>query len=379
MAGQSDGQRIKWNTGEFHRWAKSPRYSSLIDVAGHHIIVLKTPLMSRFESRFAESAVFTTQMFVERMAAKRLRVGMVIDATQCSAGTFYSTADWEDWDIDVSRVGIDSKGEIARDDVVSNGAVDDAVRLCEDVWAREPNSVVAILSIDGYNTAGVVAIAVLVDVAKLSLLEAVTKFAQARPPGVFLDAHRKVLTTRYDAASLEAVTAPDHFCDLLDPKPMEHAEPSPKKRIRAAHLSLDLSVVAPETGNLTKLCGLTTSTPPPANLPSAFVSEPGAYEKRLDLVANLPAFRFDLVDSTDPKQISKLRGFLDYLQTRRKAARLAMQPCAWYLEPNALQKVGSNAEQLLLRCGSIFHTSDVGQKKTSAASGTATSLHTPSG
>lgn len=373
MAEHANAGRLNWNTGEFDRWAKSPRYSSLIDVAGHHIIVLKTPLMSRYESRFAESAVFTTQMFVERMAAKRLRVGMVIDATQCAVGTFHSAADWEDWDIDVGHVGVDSRGDIARDDIVSNGAVDDAVRLCEDVWAREPKSIVAILSIDGYNTAGVIAIAVLVDVAKLPLLEAVAKFAQARPPGVFLDTHREVLTKRYDAAPLEAVTAPSHLSDLLEAGPREHEGHSAKKRRGAAQLSLDLSVVAPVTGTPTKLCSLTASIPPPANLPSSFVSEPDAYEKRLDLVAKLPGFRFDLVKSSDPKQSSKLRDFLDYLQTRRKAARVAAQPCVWYIEPTALQTGGTKAEQLLLRRGPVPKSSEFGEKTTGGASGIAAS------
>lgn len=301
---------------DFARWAKSPRFS-VLELSKGTMIAFKVPMQSRYEARFSEASVFTVSMFVERMAAKKKRLGVAIDATACDA-VFHKRQDWDDWDVPLRT--FEARGApVVVDRCPSNADIDAALDMCRETWPRT----VAVFSVDGFNTAGCVVVAALVECDKLTLVDALAKFAQARPPGVFKPRHLEFLKRRYGVDNL-TVPEPPSYYDLPDDEP---PEPEPKRPKKLAQVR-DLSVIAPETGAPALLGRLSTTNA--LDLPISFVSS-GVYEKKLDDIVNLKPlhlFRFE----GDDRQLRKLNDFLAYLTARRKAAVLATSPL-WYLEP----------------------------------------------
>lgn len=305
-----------WPREEFERWSASPRYSKMIQVPSKgRLLSLKVPLPSRFEHLVAESAVFSPEMFVERLAAKKTRIALLIEAVP----KLLEGRDWDDWDIPVCR--LPGESDSARDSTPSYDQIDQAVRSVRELWAKTPGALVAVVSVDGYNTAGTIIVSLLA--AHVPFDEAMKMFSEARTPGVFSAGHFRLLSRRF-GKECARVSPPTHFEDLA-----EGAEEEVEKRRRK------LDVVAPDTGKSLTLCLLSTTDG--IELPNVFVSNQ-AYDKNL---AEIGTFRKVEFEVEEPHQ-KKLDDFLGYLRARSKAAVVADK---WYLVPQHL----SSSKVLILR------------------------------
>ena len=111
----------------------------------------------------------------------------------------------EDWDVE--RVGLrkDARPCVRfRDAVPLNKDLDAAVVACGKAW-KHP-SVVVFLSVDGCNTAGLCAVATLIDLCGVAPLDAWNGIRAARP--IFSEGHVALLNARYPGHDFRCDAAP---------------------------------------------------------------------------------------------------------------------------------------------------------------------------
>mmetsp|Transcript_4697 Transcript_4697/g.13920 ORF Transcript_4697/g.13920 Transcript_4697/m.13920 type:complete len:417 (-) Transcript_4697:30-1280(-) len=348
---------LDWSTQDWQRWQRAPRMTSPLEVGeGRALILMKAPLAERYEIALGgEANVFTVSMAVERVMQRSRRLSAVVDCT-LRAPDFHDVREWDDWDVD--RVAARAGRDLAvcrrfRDAAPRPADVDAAVRACGRAWLRP--SVVALCSSDGCNTAGVVAVAALVDVCKVPPADALKAVTALRP--LFSSAHAAFLRARYPELDIAPAAPPEWFGEADDGAEDEEEEaveeaPAPAKRprenseasegkaaaprnkrpkLRSAPAAVPdrprahtLRVLGPD-GKRTQIATLESTC---ALCPLELESRPDAYDKDLVKVAGLPSFVAKI--TCDP---AKLQGLCKYLVARKKAAVLAAGPPRVYLPP----------------------------------------------
>jgi mRNA capping enzyme, catalytic domain. len=78
---------LKWSEGTWSRWSAMPRLS-LSAIPRTKFILLKVPMSTVYEEKYGDRNVFTVPMYVQRLIAKGIAVGLVIDCTAIDLDSF---------------------------------------------------------------------------------------------------------------------------------------------------------------------------------------------------------------------------------------------------------------------------------------------------
>jgi len=169
---------LQWSQEEFQRWGSIPRLS-LVPVPRTKFLFLKSPLSTVYEEKYGDRNVFTVSMYVQRLIAKSMDVGMVIDCTSLdsqlitSLGSkqdgndvekgnnqkddlndqsgnydsnqwyFYNSEEWDDFGIDFQHLGT------SNDDSISSDILEKFMSLVQDYWKTYPNRYISLIDARG--------------------------------------------------------------------------------------------------------------------------------------------------------------------------------------------------------------------------------------
>ena len=169
---------LQWSQEEFHRWGSMPRLS-LVPVPRTKFLFLKSPLSTVYEEKYGDRNVFTVSMYVQRLIAKSMDLGLVIDCTSldsqlmASLGSkqgendtetvgnqdndlkdksgyydsnqwyFYNEDEWDDFGIDYQRLGTSQDGS------VSSNVLQKFMSLAQDYWKTYPNRYISLFDARG--------------------------------------------------------------------------------------------------------------------------------------------------------------------------------------------------------------------------------------
>jgi hypothetical protein len=78
---------LKWSEETWSRWSAMPRLS-LSAVPRTKFVLLKVPVSTVYEEKYGDRNVFTVPMYVQRLIAKGIAVGLVIDCTAIDLDSF---------------------------------------------------------------------------------------------------------------------------------------------------------------------------------------------------------------------------------------------------------------------------------------------------
>ncbi|KAK6944694.1 mRNA capping enzyme, adenylation domain [Dillenia turbinata] len=156
------------------------------------MIPSKVPLGESFNDYILPGNRYSFKQVIQRQRVQGRKLGLVIDLTNTTR--YYSVADWEREGI--KHVKIRCKG---RDSVPDNEAVNCFVNEVLKFFARHKHSKKYILvhCTHGHNRTGYMIVHYLVRSHSLSVTEAIQKFAEARPPGIYKPDYVDALYTFY--------------------------------------------------------------------------------------------------------------------------------------------------------------------------------------
>ena len=229
---------LDWRKRDWDRWGAAPRATAPLEVSeGRAFVLAKVPLKERYDVAYGgEANIHTPHMLIERIQEKKRRLSCVVDATLRRPGDFHDVGDWEDWDVERVALRKDARPCARfRDAVPLNKDLDAAVVACGKAW-KHP-SVVVFLSVDGCNTAGLCAVATLIDLCGVAPLDAWNGIRAARP--IFSEGHVALLNARYPGNNFGCDAAPAWYGPQVegdaedDPEIDDEAPPPQKKRERA--------------------------------------------------------------------------------------------------------------------------------------------------
>lgn len=160
-------QLLQWSVEDYQRWSSMPRLS-LVAVPRTKFLFLKTPLSTVYEEKYGDRNVFTVSMYVHRLIAKNIDVGLVIDCsaldswcemkdrneletTAPSVGNnhdsdgwyFYNYEDWDDFGIEFIKLGVSSDGK------VSSEVLQKFMNICQEHFKKHSNLHIALIDIRG--------------------------------------------------------------------------------------------------------------------------------------------------------------------------------------------------------------------------------------
>ena len=362
---------LDWRKCDWDRWGAAPRATAPLEVSeGRAFVLAKVPLKERYDVAYGgEARIHTPHMLIERIQEKKRRLSCVVDATLRRPGDFHDVGDWEDWDVERVELRKDARPCVRfRDAVPLNKDLDAAVVACGKAW-KHP-SVVVFLSVDGCNTAGLCAVATLIDLCGVAPLDAWNGIRAARP--IFSEGHVALLNARYPGNNFSCDAAPAWYGPQVegdaedDPEIDDEPAPPQKKRthddaadppeakprnkrpklrkaatapppppppndLRHGDLrTLDVHATAPD-GTRSRIGGLSTTF---EMCPPALEVRPDAYDKDLPKVARYASFTCTVAGDR-----AGLAGLLKYLRDRKKAAVLCRGPPRVYLPP---QEIGAD-------------------------------------
>jgi hypothetical protein len=213
----TDGRPVlKWNTKRWRAWHDCPSFA-LIEGTG--LVVLKAPLAEMYESNFLEAnqerhEFFTLDTLANALVPQGCMPALLVDAVPDSGDWFYSPRslyDEHSLEHAVLPIEADQKEgvseELFRFVAPSRAQVGRFLSYAQRAWEDDELAKVAVASTHGYNRAGVLAVALLVELKKMPLDKALALFAKCRPPGVYASNCMLALQRRYAPGQPLAVPA----------------------------------------------------------------------------------------------------------------------------------------------------------------------------
>lgn len=158
------GPLLKWSPDTWKRWGSTPRMS-LTAIPRTKFLLLKAPVSTAYEEKYGDRNVFTVSMYVQRLIAKGVAVGLVIDCTaldlvmfdkntntNSATGSifyFHNSLEWEDFGIDYYRLCQDVKsGEDERNSdstpIIAPATIQEFISVCGQHWKDNPTLHIAI-------------------------------------------------------------------------------------------------------------------------------------------------------------------------------------------------------------------------------------------
>lgn len=171
------GYLLRWNESQWDRWSSMPRLS-LTAVPRTKFLLLKAPLSTVYEEKYGDRNVFTVPMYVQRLIAKGIAVGLVIDCTSLDLKKFHGATgtlvtatnyyihnanEWDDFGIDYHKlVATDGKADTTNDTdtdtsddplTISPKTIKEFLDLCVQHWKDNPTMHISLFDGRGGNGA----------------------------------------------------------------------------------------------------------------------------------------------------------------------------------------------------------------------------------
>jgi len=169
-------------------WSKCPHVAN--ELIFKNFLAFKTPLASVYNKHLPKQYQFTLDMFFHRLEDKKLKLGLWIDLT--NARNFYPTNK-------IKERGCKYLKLHHRDGAFpSETEVQTFVEVCRNFIANNPSDIVGVHSIHGFNRTGFFIVSYLVLTNQACLECGLSKFAAARPPGIYKQEYIMELYKRYE-------------------------------------------------------------------------------------------------------------------------------------------------------------------------------------
>ncbi|CAK4471619.1 unnamed protein product [Aphanomyces euteiches] len=199
----SGGRRLlQWDENEWKMYQKTPPFGGLVD----NIVPVRPPLSTLYELHYETSFKGGTPtdlmeaLIEQAKKGKVYNVATVIDAT--GNGLYYhEKGEWTDWDVNYVKVPVEDMEQ----DAVSTKEIVPTTRFVEAFLAavqrhfagdrREEH--IAVYGARGYNTAAFLIVCYLVEIKGVALNEALERYKQVNPPGVYSNNCLETLYKRY--------------------------------------------------------------------------------------------------------------------------------------------------------------------------------------
>ena len=158
MAGR--GALLKWSPETWKRWSVQPRLS-LTRVPRTKFLLLKAPLSTVYEEKYGDRNVFTVPMYVQRLIAKGIAAGLVIDCasldlhlfdkdtTVGSLFYFHNSAEWDDFGVDYHK--LTPKSLDSSESIIPPSTIEEFMDVCAGHWKNNPTLHIAIFDSRGGN------------------------------------------------------------------------------------------------------------------------------------------------------------------------------------------------------------------------------------
>jgi len=206
---------LKWKDSEWNAWKEAP---TVTPIEGTSLMVLKTPLSAIYESDLGqkEEEMFTMDSFCSDQSSSGTLCSVLFDAIPDSADYLYNRLElFDDWDVERFPIPIDpdqAQGldlEVVRFVPPSRAQVAKFLHKIRVTLVEDPHTTIGVMSTFGLNRAGVLVVSYLVEVKKLSLVDALALFNRCRPPGIYSKSCVLALQRRYGPkVALEVPAAP---------------------------------------------------------------------------------------------------------------------------------------------------------------------------
>jgi len=257
-------------------------------------LLIKAPASSLYEEKYGgDRNVFTVPMYAARMMAKKIHVGCVVDCTaldleafeplsDTSKGTvryFHDTLEWDDFDIDYTRLKNPSKSRGAADaplsptaaaasgatpnSIPSKSTVDKFFSLCSSHWSSRSGTYIALFdSRGGYGVAAYLCARYMCEKMRAPVHVALASLKEvAKPCGLADDTLIRDLQIRYKGRTewkLENIPSwwwpVDDDDDDVEEEADDRDNINSKKRAKPSEN--ELAVVIPPSGKLEKGSGM---------------------------------------------------------------------------------------------------------------------------
>jgi hypothetical protein len=203
----TDGRPVlKWSPARWSAWHDCPSFA-LIEGSG--LVVLKAPLAELYESNFLEAnqerhEFFTLDTLANALVPQGNMPALLVDAVPDSGDWFYSPRSlYDEHSLEHAVLPIEAEQkegvseELFRFVAPSRAQVGRFLSYAQRAWEDDEIAKVAVASTHGYNRAGVLVVALLVELKKMPLDKALSLFAKSRPPGVYASNCMLALQRRY--------------------------------------------------------------------------------------------------------------------------------------------------------------------------------------
>ncbi|KAJ3430245.1 mRNA-capping enzyme [Anaeramoeba flamelloides] len=168
-------------------WELAPRSGDLIK--GTPLLPIKTPLEENF---LPQNQKFTPNMVVLFSGILSLRVGLLIDLTNQYG--YYSRDYFQERGI--THLKLPCSGHTK--EVPPRATIHHFICKIVQYARSNPSKLIAVHCTHGYNRTGFMICCFLVEVMKLNLSEALDRFADSRPPGIYKQYYINALAKRYE-------------------------------------------------------------------------------------------------------------------------------------------------------------------------------------
>ena len=191
-------------------WLSCPRMGrnlKNLGTSGFNVAPAKAPLGRRFVAGGAvpPSLSFTPADAVDDFASKGMRLGLVLDLT--NTGRYYDPAEWGSRGVAHQKIFCPPRGRVPHPESVSHFCFE-MLRFT----TKFPGDFVLVHCTHGFNRTGFMLCSWMVRYGGVSVAEALSRFAQARPPGIYKDDYIEELF-RYNherrPATLKCPPVPD--------------------------------------------------------------------------------------------------------------------------------------------------------------------------
>lgn len=191
-------------------WLSCPRMGrnlKNLGPAGFNVAPAKAPLGRRFVAGGAVPAAlsFTPADVADDFASKGMRLGLVLDLT--NTGRYYDPAEWGARGVAHQKIFCPPRGRVPHPESVNHFCFE-MLRFT----SKFPGDFVLVHCTHGFNRTGFMLVSWMVRYGGLSVADALARFAQVRPPGIYKDDYIDELF-RYNherrPASLKCPPVPD--------------------------------------------------------------------------------------------------------------------------------------------------------------------------
>jgi len=169
------------------RWLKCPRKGlPIID----KFIPFKTPLDSKYDDQVPEEDRFTFDFFINSLAARKIKLGLVIDLTNTTR--WYDSKILTDKEIKYVKINCKGRAETPNEEQTAT-----FIKVCSNFIVQNPLMHVGVHCTHGFNRTGFLIAAYLVEKHDWGVDAAVQTFAKARKPGIYKEDYLVDLFSRY--------------------------------------------------------------------------------------------------------------------------------------------------------------------------------------